>query len=657
MRLKEVQVESYRSITQQLVPINHSCIGLVGLNESGKSNILQAIRMLDDGFSVTIKDKSKINNSLPKVKYSFEISKEMSAEAEKYCQAALANSQTIPYASIAKNLTIKQYDTFRQLTKEKETYKKTKTYSCDYSIIPDDSYFCPKDQVVIPPDISVEIGGRSFPLAKIQIVKKGDIPESAMQFFEPATTGRIKILLGPFLSQFFGNRIPQVIFWQYDVQYLLPSEITYTDFIKNDEPYTNCVPLYNIFMLSGRLKFQDQEGLITRISEWKTDASLRRRDANIITDDLNSYIKRIWPDYDQEIKVELEESKITVHIFDPNSKDCNFYEMESRSQGFKTFISFMLTTAAEIETDQINNCILLLDEPETHLHPSGARFMRDELLKLSKNNYVIFATHSIFMIDRANISRHLIVRKNFESTKISIVDRNNFIQESVIYEALGTRVDEFSIRNKNIIFEGSMDLILFNYLINECVSKRNNHLLEYELHDAGGTKNITAFFKNKQIPKESEWIVLLDNDTPGKNIPSDLRKVCLDPSNIHCYFYSSEDGKELEDVLPELFIKEAISRTEALLGLSPTFGFILDTKKTIARNVDEYKHRNSFEIHPDFEASFKSMLTDIIKEQLAKIKETTINKKLAAFKDMFPNYFLAVRNIIEEKGVKFSDES
>jgi len=37
--------------------------------------------------------------------------------------------------------------------------------------------------------------------------------------------------------------------------------------------------------------------------------------------------------------------------------------------------------------------------------------MREELIKLSQFNTVLFATHSVFMIDREAIERHIIVKK------------------------------------------------------------------------------------------------------------------------------------------------------------------------------------------------------------------------------------------------------
>jgi predicted ATP-dependent endonuclease of OLD family len=71
------------------------------------------------------------------------------------------------------------------------------------------------------------------------------------------------------------------------------------------------------------------------------------------------------------------------------------FEVDKRSDGFKQFVSIILNLSIENETGVLNNKVILLDEPETHLHPSGQKYLRNELLKISENNLVIYATHSI----------------------------------------------------------------------------------------------------------------------------------------------------------------------------------------------------------------------------------------------------------------------
>jgi predicted ATP-dependent endonuclease of OLD family len=655
MELKEIEITAYRSVLNQTIPINEKCIGFVGLNESGKTNILNSIRFLDNTFVPTVKDKSKINDALPKVRFGFDISSEANDIANQYCQKALIESNQIPYSSVFKKFKVLKYNAYRQLEKEKEEYKKVKRYNCIIELELNGEFYRPKEGAVIPADTTTQIEDKVINLSKVMLLKKEHLPEAVVSLYELANDEYIRKIIVSLLYQHFENKMPQVVYWEYDSQYLLPSDITYEAFIKDSDPYSNCAPLYNIFLISRRLGINDEEELIGKIKDWKKDSSIRRKDATILTEDLNAYIKKIWHDFDQSLKIELEETKITIHIHDPESEVGNYYEMESRSQGFKTFISFMLTIAAEMETEILSNCILLLDEPETHLHPSGVRFMRDELMKLSKDNYVFYATHSIFMIDRSNICRHVIVKKDSEQTRITVVDRNNFIQESVIYEALGTTVDEFSIRNKNIIFEGKMDLILFEYFIKHCMTKRGNIFLEYELHDGGGCKNIINFFKNKTIPKESEWIIVLDNDVPGKNVPSEVKKTCLDVTNIKYIYYSTCEGYELEDILPEILIKDSINRIEAQLAYAVKVGFVIDPKRTISKNIIEYRYHNGLDANSEFEGLLKSILTDIIREKIDSIKETTISKKREAFKSIFPKYYELIKTVIEEKGIKIEE--
>ncbi len=656
MILNEIEINSYRSIVCQNLKITNNCMGFVGLNESGKTNLLNAIRLLGSGFPATIKDKSKITNELPRIRYYFTVQEEIQNMAKEYCNEELVKVLLIPYEKVIKKLEITKYCSMRTLEKEKEIYKKVKKYSIEYNIELNGQFYKLKDGLTIPAGTTVTYNDLVCDITKIQLINKELIPESLISSYEVSNIENIKKVVTPFLNQFLDKKVPQVVYWEYDDAYLVPSEITYDVFIKADKPSENCTPLFNIFLLSSRLAISDEAELIEKVTEWKSDSSMRRKDSNIITEDLNKYIKRIWQDYDQNLRIELEETKITIHINDPESKIGNFYEMESRSQGFKTFISFLLTTAAEIETDMLSNCIIILDEPETHLHPSGVKFMRDELQKLAKNNYIFYATHSIFMIDRNNLKKHFIVKKESEITKVIAVDRNNIIQESVIYEALGTTVDEFSIHPKNIIFEGEMDLLIFRYFVKNCLGQRNNHILEYELYDAGGTRNVITFFKNKVVPKESEWIIVLDSDVPGRNLPSEVKKNPLENGKMKYIYYSDVEGSELEDLLPEIFIIEAINRTKNALSYEEKSGFTLAKGKVVSKSINEYKYSNSINGRHEFEAIFKQSLIDILNENINTIKDTTIQKRHDSFKKMFELYYIFIKKLLKQLNYEIAED-
>ncbi len=329
--------------------------------------------------------------------------------------------------------------------------------------------------------------------------------------------------------------------------------------------------------------------------------------------------------------------------------------MIERSQGFKTFISFILTIAADVYSDYLKNVVLVLDEPETHLHPSGVRFMRNELLRLAeKGNQVLFATHSIFMIDRQELSRHVIVKKDFESTNILPVKRNNITQESVIYEALGTTTDEFSIKAKNLLFEGDMDRKLFEFYSQNCLQKKENPVEEYELLDGGGTTEISNFFKDKVLPKESKWVLILDNDKPAELLISSLRQIPgMDfEKQFRIMKYSTKKDFELEDLLPSQMVSSAFNTAISKCELTRLNQIQLSDVKPIVSQVQEFKTRmgTTEEEGKRLEKQFKIILGDMIEEKTkeVKAKNTTIATRNSAFEKEFPNYYPFISQVIAD---------
>ena len=100
----------------------------------------------------------------------------------------------------------------------------------------------------------------------------------------------------------------------------------------------------------------------------------------------------------------------------------------------------MLTVSAEDSNEELSNCLLLLDEPETHLHPQAQIYFLDELKKITINNrgnVVLFATHSNYMIDKDKLNRNFKVTKETESTSIESIDTKNSTYASVNYEVFG----------------------------------------------------------------------------------------------------------------------------------------------------------------------------------------------------------------------------
>jgi len=83
----------------------------------------------------------------------------------------------------------------------------------------------------------------------------------------------------------------------------------------------------------------------------------------------------------------------------------------------------------------------LLDEPETHLHPQAQEYLKDELIKITRNeenNIVFFATHSNHMIDKDHIERCFRLSKQANrKTKLDKIKLGKTSYPEVNYEVFG----------------------------------------------------------------------------------------------------------------------------------------------------------------------------------------------------------------------------
>jgi predicted ATP-dependent endonuclease of OLD family len=78
--------------------------------------------------------------------------------------------------------------------------------------------------------------------------------------------------------------------------------------------------------------------------------------------------------------------------------DSSLIHLEERSRGFQWFFSFDLMFLNESQ-GTFKNCVILLDEPGLHLHPSAQIDLIRRMEEYSKNNTLIYTTHLPMLLD------------------------------------------------------------------------------------------------------------------------------------------------------------------------------------------------------------------------------------------------------------------
>jgi energy-coupling factor transporter ATP-binding protein EcfA2 len=254
-----------------------------------------------------------------------------------------------------------------------------------------------------------------------------------------------------------------------------------------------------------------------------------------------NHFKKIWKEYrDVEFVLDPDGGNIIAAV-----KEENQYDMSQRSDGFKRFIAFLLIISTHVLKDNFKNTLLIVDEPEIGLHPSAVRDLRDELIKIAEHsNYVIFSTHSIFMVDNKHVERHIRVKKEKEITDIIFNNDSSFMDEEVIYNAMNYSVFE-TLRENNILFEGWRDKHLFEVFVGRKVFN------EIGLCFAKGIKNIKNIAPMLQLANR-KLIIVSDADNTALQHKSEF---IADQYYGTWYTYNDLSKKEYEVITAEYFLK------------------------------------------------------------------------------------------------------
>jgi len=516
MRLKYARIVNFRSIHDVRIDFDPTCRILVGINESGKSNILRALSMIGSEFPLTAED---IREPLPR--------ETPITQAHIWFVFALALQRSLtknPDHGLFKHggKTISFRD-FCLLKKEclyvvnlLDQSKAGSYWGIGSEYTATKNWM--KPSASCPPDFSVTVGGKSLPLKTFLLVDVDDYPQIPAAYLTPADAFYINNCVGSQIRTLVEKSLPKVIFWRYDERNLLPPAINMDTF--GADPDT-CVPLKNMFMLAGVSQIGAELARARQGSPNKVRNLLRR-----VATHTTAHFRNVWKEY-REISFALEPN---ASMIEANVVEKNYWRMSQRSDGAKRFITFLLYISANIKANLLSNAILLIDEPDMGLHPSGSRYLRDELIENSQKNYVVFSTHSIFMIDKQNIGRHAIVSKNAEKTTILNANTSNFVDEEVLFNALNYTVFDI-LQSDNIIFEGWRDKRLFQTALKKIPTAHakqlkalKDRLKSLGLCHAEGVKDIRNITPLLELASR-RCLIISDADAPAKEKQREYRAI------------------------------------------------------------------------------------------------------------------------------------
>lgn len=517
MRLVRIEIANYLSIKGFNIELDKSCLILVGKNESGKSNILRALGHLDP---TRLPTANEIRQNLPTeddggesyIRFVFHLSEaerdEFNANFGENFISADPSQPLIILKDVgvsASEVALKSNEILF-ITNFKELRKSFSIWRPN-GIIADGWW---EKLPECPPGLMIEDGDQQIPIGDNKYVHEslGPILEN---YFKPATFESISGLMISQVASQFTALLPTVLTWQYDANLLLPSEINLLEFAKNPDM---CPPLKNMFLLAG------SDDISARIKEAETRGKQALRNLlNSVAIKTTEHLASIWSDY-SNVQVEL---PLDGPNIEPIITERNGFDIQQRSEGFKRFICFLLQISFRVHSNQLQNNLILIDEPENGLHPSSANDLRDELLRISESNLVVYSTHSIFMIDSTNIERHLIIKKEDEISQLLYAKDSEFAEEEMIFRALGHSVFN-SLNESNVIFEGWKDKKLFQVFTAKLPKAQRDKLVKVGQCHANGVSSLRMMSPIFELTKR-KMVIVSDGDDPAKQEQKKFKQV------------------------------------------------------------------------------------------------------------------------------------
>lgn len=522
MILKKIEIKNFKSIKEidfEVKKYGDSYTSfLLGVNEVGKSNILQAISFMNtpkEQLNFSYLHNQKIEDQ-ERINFNFYLEFEKDETYLNDIRKRYVNGDLLDFeiTNIYKN---------NFLEKSKNIF--------------DEYYYF---DVNINSEVYIKMNSSK----KIEISKNNDINNS----FEFLDENNFYTYFGSDVANIISNYEPKVSYWKPSDEYLISSSIDLKTFKTN---INSNIPLKNIFVLSN---YDTQEKISAKIDEILLSDKKRSKLQSELTDNTTEYIKNIWK-HSISFLIEISETgNLTIFVKDDGKNNKHErYSMSDRSEGFKQFISLILSLSIETKKYNQSKKLIIIDEPENHLHPSGIRDLSKELISIGANNYLFVSTHSPYMIDHKHKERHIIIKKDAYANTIKkeIRAEIDLRDDEVLNQAFGMNVYRDLLNQKRLLVEGASD----NIILSKAFYASNEY---YGITNGKGSNiiNIASLFNDNELA----ILVLVDDDEDGKKYKEDILKIkgVFTNNNVFTLRDLVEDIVEngtIEDCLSKGFIQ------------------------------------------------------------------------------------------------------
>ena len=278
----------------------------------------------------------------------------------------------------------------------------------------------------------------------------------------------------------------------------------------------------------------------------------------------------------------------------------SMYNVDDRSLGFRWFFSFLLFTQFRIHRDIQKPTIFLFDEPASNLHAAAQKKLLESFPAIAKSPHrLIYSTHSHYMVEPKWLEQAYIVFDNSSVPNTKIIDESIRADSSVdikaiqyrqfvnerpnqtsyfqpIMDTLEVQPSHFDYKVGGLIVEGKGD---YYFLKACCTLTQKNIGPIFPATGSGTMGSLVALHRGWGLPVR----VLFDSDKGGREGKKNLKSEFSLASNEYAFIGDINSKlKCIEDVFSDSDQKKIISENKG------------KAKIIILRRIQEYLASNEF---------------------------------------------------------------
>lgn len=242
-------------------------------------------------------------------------------------------------------------------------------------------------------------------------------------------------------------------------------------------------------------------------------------------------------------------------------QDNTAFELKDRSLGFRWFFSFLLFTEfRKARQGEKGEYLFLFDEPASNLHPSHQQNLLKLLEEIGKGAKIIYSTHSHYLLNPKFLLNTFVVQdkgmlltdkqSNYEQDIIAkpyrqFVSDSNTARSSdfqPILDVLEYVDNPFTLTGNIVFTEGKYDYYILKWL------QENSN--DFNFYPGGGVTSYENVFR-EYLAHNRKFIAIFDDDQEGRKakenyiekISQELRERVFTLKNVHADFdgYTTEN--------------------------------------------------------------------------------------------------------------------